>query len=74
MQRTTARGQWAEEGVRFPVDVSGLSEELGREALEALREAVWRRRVAGGGEVKGAAGVATLMRRCSLLGPEEDRI
>ncbi len=55
MQRTTARVRSAEEGVRFPVDVSGLSEELGREALEALREAVGRRRLLGGGEVEDVA-------------------
>jgi hypothetical protein len=29
-----------EEAVMFPVDVSGVSEELGREALEALRKVV----------------------------------
>jgi hypothetical protein len=55
MQRTTARGRSAEEGVRFPVDVSELSEELGREALEALREAVSRRRWLGGRDERGAA-------------------
>jgi hypothetical protein len=55
MRRTTARGRSAGEGVRFPVDVSGLSEELGREALEALREAVSRRRWLGGGDERGAA-------------------
>jgi hypothetical protein len=47
MQRTTARGRSAAEGVRFPVDVSGLSEELGQEALEALREVVGQRRLLG---------------------------
>ena len=40
MQRTTARGRLEEEAVMFPVDVSGVSEELGREALEALRKVV----------------------------------
>jgi hypothetical protein len=55
MQRTTARGRSAGEGVRFPVDVSGLSEELGREAMEALREAVSRRRWLGGRDERGAS-------------------
>jgi hypothetical protein len=40
MERTTARERFAEEAVRFPVDVSGVSEESGREALEALRKAL----------------------------------
>jgi hypothetical protein len=44
MERTTARERFAEEAVRFPVDVSGVSEESGREALEALRKAVVGRR------------------------------
>jgi hypothetical protein len=44
MERTTARERFAEEAVRFPVDVSGVSEESGREALEALRKAVAGRR------------------------------
>lgn len=44
MERTTARGRLAEAAVMFPVDVSGVSEELGREALEALREVVIGRR------------------------------
>ena len=44
MERTTARERFTEEAVRFPVDVSGVSEESGREALEALRKAVAGRR------------------------------
>ena len=44
MERTTARERFAEEAVMFPVDVSGVSEESGREALEALRKAVAGRR------------------------------
>jgi hypothetical protein len=49
MERTTARGRLADEAVMFPVDVSWVSEELGREALEALREVVvGRRRIVGG--------------------------
>lgn len=40
MERMAARGRFAKEAVRFPVDVSGVSEESGREALEALRKAV----------------------------------
>jgi hypothetical protein len=44
MERTTARERFAEEAVRFPVDVAGVSEESGREALEALRKAVAGRR------------------------------
>jgi hypothetical protein len=43
MERTTARERFAE-AVRFPVDVSAVSEESGREALEALRKAVVGRR------------------------------
>jgi hypothetical protein len=70
MERTTARGRCAEEAVMFPVDVSGLSVELGREALEALREAVaGRRRILGGGRGGRCAaeleGIAA--RRCSRL-------
>ena len=46
MERTTARERFAEEAVMFPVDVSRVSEESGREALEALRRmVVGRRRV-----------------------------
>jgi hypothetical protein len=46
MERTTARERLAEEAVMFPVDVSRVSEESGREALEALpRTVVGRRRV-----------------------------
>jgi hypothetical protein len=44
MKRTTARERFAEDAVMFPVDVSGVSEESGREALEALRQAVAGRR------------------------------
>ena len=44
MERMAACGRLAEEAVRFPVDVSGVSEESGREALEALRKAVAGRR------------------------------
>jgi hypothetical protein len=44
MERTTARERFAEDAVMFPVDVSGVSEESGREALEALRKAVAGRR------------------------------
>ncbi len=44
MERMAARGRLAEEAVRFPVDVSGMSEESGRAALEALRRAVAGRR------------------------------
>ena len=44
MERTTARERFAEEAVMIPVDVSGVSEEAGREALEALRKAVVGRR------------------------------
>jgi hypothetical protein len=44
MERTTARERFADEAVMFPVDVSGVSEESGREALEALRKAVIGRR------------------------------
>ena len=70
MGRTTARGRLAEEAVMFPVDVSGLSVELGREALEALREVVaGRRRISGGGRSGRYAeelGVIAV-RRCSRL-------
>ncbi len=69
MQRTTARGRSVGEGVRFPVDVSGWSEELGREALEALREAVWRRRWLGGRNERGGAEYGCRA-SCSLFGPE----
>lgn len=70
MGRTTARGRLAEEAVTFPVDMSGLSVELGREALEALREAVaGRRRISGGGRsgryVTELDGITA--RRCSRL-------
>jgi hypothetical protein len=44
MERTTARARFTEDAVMFPVDVSGVSEESGREALEALRKVVAGRR------------------------------
>jgi hypothetical protein len=44
MERAAARKRFAEDAVRFPVDFSGVSEESGREALEALRKAVAGRR------------------------------
>ena len=44
MELTTARERFSEEAVMIPVDVSGVSEESGREALEALRKAVVGRR------------------------------
>ena len=44
MERMAERGRLAEEAVRFPVDVSRVSEESGRAALEALRRAVAGRR------------------------------
>jgi hypothetical protein len=44
MERTTARERFSEEAVMIPVDVSGVSEESGREALEALRKVVVGRR------------------------------
>ena len=44
MERMAARERFAEEAVMIPVDVSGVSEESGREALEALRKAVAGRR------------------------------
>ena len=44
MERMAARERFAEEAVMIPVDVSGVSEEAGREALEALRKAVVGRR------------------------------
>lgn len=70
MERTTARGRFAEVAVMFPVDVSELSVELGREALEALRQVVvGRRRILGGG--RGGRYAAELdaiaARRCSRL-------
>lgn len=44
MERAAARERFGEEAVRFPMDVSRVSEESGREALEALRKAVAGRR------------------------------
>ena len=44
MERMAACERLAEEAVMIPVDVSGVSEESGREALEALRKAVVGRR------------------------------
>ena len=70
MERTTARGRLAEEAVMFPVDMSGVSEELGREALEALREVVvGRRRIVGGAREGQCAAKPSLIaaRRCSRL-------
>jgi hypothetical protein len=67
MERTTARERLAEEAMMFPVDVSRVSEESGREALEALRRAVVGRRRVWGEEDRGWAaesdGIAA--RRCS---------
>jgi hypothetical protein len=44
MERAAARKRFAEDAVMFPVDFSGVSEESGREALEALQKAVAGRR------------------------------
>jgi hypothetical protein len=44
MERTAVRERLAEDAVLFPVDFSGVSEESGRKALEALRKAVVGRR------------------------------
>jgi hypothetical protein len=69
MERTTARERLAEEAVRFPVDVSRVSEESGREALEALRRAVAGRRRVWVEEDRGwgAESDVSAARRCSRL-------
>ena len=69
MERTTARERWAEEAVKFPVDVSRVSEESGREGLEALRRMVVGRRRAWVEEDRGWAAESDVIaaRRCSRL-------
>jgi hypothetical protein len=70
MERMAACERFAEEAVMIPLDVSGVSEELGREALEALREVVvGRRRIVGGAREGQCAAKPSLIaaRRCSRL-------
>src|SRR5713226_8903499 len=58
MERMAACERFAEEVVMIPVDVSGVSEESGREALEALRKAVVGRRRMWVEEERGGAGMS----------------
>jgi len=69
MERTTARERFAKEALMIPVDVSGVSEESGQEALEALRKAVVGRRRMWAEEERGGAaesGVIAARRRSRL--------
>ena len=69
MEQTTARERFAKEAVMIPVDVSGVSEESGQEALEALRKAVVGRRRMWVEEERGGAaesGVIAARRRSRL--------